>query len=791
MDDFVSKNAAQDFLSDQVDSAERPPCLDDLLADNLTHGDLVVIDGVIHKFQHKEKRGPHIFFDTVDQKTVPFWTGQLIAKMNDGSYIRPGANGISSEEFDALDEAGKQRLRLLFGCICARPRSKAQVRWLYTSHYINRIGLARACGKKFSRIEDNAVIVVAEVDDILSAHNRDTADPKNHLIRPRCIAPRTVLKWVENEIKHALGEVGQVHGNSLIAHEHRLPNFVLDTIAVTIREAVHVSGKMTPQKVFTLVRGKLREHNKLHGTTYPFPGKTTVYEQYKLHDPWLRLAKLSGKKAADLEYGAVGKLVRPTRILELAEMDGHKFDLHGELGKTSWGQSLSQSLSKSGIDRFWVCVMLDVYSGYPLGFQLSFEQDSLLTALACVEHALTMKTYVSEKWPHIKGDLLGYGKPVRLRYDNAKPYIGLQMSAGLARIGVSFQNSIPNIPNTKPYVERFNGTLERDFIEWLPGATGSNPREKGERKPQNEARIGLDDFVMLFHEYLIAYARRPQPDRGGLSPERIWMNDCSSAATRPRSLTKAEAARVDVIASIEVEVTATREGILWKGVDYQSTELQDLRLKCGAGVNARGNAKLRGRIPLKDIGRIYVYDPMINRKANDPIEELEVISANPHVHGRTHWQHMAIRSECAKSGLDPDNYADYEEAFLRLFRGSLKAMGVKLPGANEKPKVRLTGGQAPRFTGIFMEGYGSHALSGLEKDIKRYDVFREIKEALGPKKAREDASLIGSPDTIDSEVSSAADGAPTLWSSAPIEIDDDDQIQPPSQYRDPETASHD
>src|ERR1700694_3762644 len=128
MADFVAKNEAQDIFSDSIDYPERPPCLDDLLFDNLTHGDLVVIDGVIHKFQHKEKRGPHIFFDTVDQKTIPFRTAELIAKRNLGSYIRPGADGISSEEFDKLDEADKQRLRLLFGCIRARPRSKAQVR---------------------------------------------------------------------------------------------------------------------------------------------------------------------------------------------------------------------------------------------------------------------------------------------------------------------------------------------------------------------------------------------------------------------------------------------------------------------------------------------------------------------------------------------------------------------------------------------------------------------------------------------------------------------------------------
>ena len=760
---------ANDILADPAEARVRHPCLNDLLADNLSHGDLVVINGLLHKFQHKEKdAGPHVFLDTDNQKSAYFYTAELINLLNDGSYIRPGGSTISAEDIASLDEAGKQRLRQLFQSVRAKPRAKAQIKWVYVARFLNKISEARAQGERFSKVIENAEIVTKEVDDMLIEANGAQPDLSKHLVRPKCVQPRTVLSWVQKEVEDGMAEMGMVHGHALKGRPKVLPKFVFDTIAEQFRALFKMSGKITPEQLFRIVRGVIREHNEINGTSYPLPGKTLVWKEFKRFDPWYRLAKDKGRKAADLEYGAVGKLVRPKHILELAEMDGHKFDFHGVLGETSWGKKLS----KSGIDRCWIVLMLDVHSAYPLGFQLSFEQDSLLSALSCVEHAVRMKDYVAKRWPHINGALLGYGKPVRLRYDNAKVYIGIQMEASLARVQIGFQNSKARIPNSKPYIERFNGTMERDFIQWLKGATGSSPSEKGDRNPVKEARLALDTFEMLLHQYLIeCYARRPQEDLGNRTPEQVWMEGLSSVATRPRSLTKAESARMDVIASIVEEVTITREGILWKGIPYQSTELQGIRIDWGSKVKKAENVKAQGRIPLKDVGRIYVSNPNVDRNSNDPIEELEVVSAHPHVHGRTHWQHQAIRAECQAAGNDPDNWADYEAGALRLTRAAMTAMGVKVPGADPKAKARLTGGQAGRFTGIFLAGNENHALHNLEKHIKRYDLLGEISDEVAAKTSN-DAKV---------DVTTPSDELrrTSKFRADPLDLDGDDAVSRP------------
>jgi hypothetical protein len=93
------KSIANDILAEPAVAPLGYRCLNDLLADNLSHGDLVVINGLLHKFQYKAKgAGPHVFFDTNNQKTANFYTAELINLMNDGSYIRPGGSATSTQE---------------------------------------------------------------------------------------------------------------------------------------------------------------------------------------------------------------------------------------------------------------------------------------------------------------------------------------------------------------------------------------------------------------------------------------------------------------------------------------------------------------------------------------------------------------------------------------------------------------------------------------------------------------------------------------------------------------------
>jgi hypothetical protein len=184
-----------------------------------------------------------------------------------------------------------------------------------------------------------------------------------------------------------------------------------------------------------------------------------------------------------------------------------------------------------------------------------------------------------------------------------------------------------------------------------------------------------------------------------------------------------------VICSIQLELNITRDGIRWKHLFYQSHALQELRRKCGGGVKNKPTP-VSVRIPLTDIGKMRVAEPNPDRTQTDQVTEIEVPCTNPHVVGLTYWQHKVVLAELARRKMDPESFADYERGYLRLFKAALAAMGVQLPDEVPVKGVRLTGGQAPRFLGIFMPGADKPALHRMTEVIRKRDLLGEIAQML-------------------------------------------------------------
>lgn len=728
------------------DPGRRPgrPNFDDLMADDLHPGDKVFIDDKTHEFQFKVPHGPHVFWNGVDKEEARHGTLALLDMQEKGRYWNPQWTGPKFDDDDArLSDEHRERLRYAFASFAARPRALANGKWLYVQEFLARISQAREEGKKYARNKENAAAVIAFIDDWIDKRNAAEKSPQKWIAKPGNRAPRSLLRWVRRELKLNLQEAGLIHRNAVKPRRRRLPGTVFEIIAETIRQMVKISIKLGPSKILIKVKETIDAYNEEHGTALPYPKISTVKSEYRRYDAWIRLAAEKGVEAADLEYGAVGKLERPKRILDLVELDHHKFDFHAVFGETPF----VKAMSSAGLDRFWICLALDVHSGYPLGFSVSYEPGGLLPALTCIDHAIRAKTYVRERWPHIDGDLLGFGKPVRFRYDNGKEFVSLLLQAALARVGIGFQMAIPKHPESKPYVERFFGTLEQDFVHWLKGSTGSNVKDKAHRKPIEEACLSLDDFLELFHEYLIeCYARRKQRDLDWDTPEERWVRGAIHPLHRPRPLTPYEQSRWDLVASIEVDVFATDEGFRWRDLDFQSKDLQTIRRRAGYhGMRKKQPTPLKARILLRDLSTAIVANPLArDDETGATPAEIAVPCVNPHVEKRTLWQHDVVCGWLRSKKKSATSHADYEEGFRHLFGNALRKMGVKLdtkePKYGDKRKAGLTFGQAPRFAGALLASPDQHALSRTDELISRYDMFGELEAAVKAKAAAEKAA---------------------------------------------------
>jgi hypothetical protein len=326
-------------------------------------------------------------------------------------------------------------------------------------------------------------------------------------------------------------------------------------------------------------------------------------------------------------------------------------------------------------------------------------------------------------------EYLSVGKPVKVRLDNAKAHVKIQMRRALARIGVSFDLSIPHHPDTKPFVERFHGTLETDLIHWLKGSTGSNPADKGDRKPQQEAILTLDDLMELIHQWLIeVYCRRPQLGLDNETPEERWVRGANSPSHRPRVLDATQQAKWDLIPSLELDLVATRNGIRWNNLEFNSLELQRLRREAGYhGDREMKPTPIKAWVPLYDVGTMkVVLSTAIESWERKPKSEITLKSSNPLAHGRKKWEHDVICAFVRSQAKSPKDHASYEDGFRRLFANALSKMGLVQDGEKPAKSIKLTGGQAPRFLGVLDRGAARPALEKTDETMVMFGMFSNL-----------------------------------------------------------------
>jgi putative transposase len=712
---------------DLLASSERidRPTFDDVVMFDLKPDEIVLIDDQCHRFIRKILRGPYIFWNGDTNAAVPYSTIDLLKFTAQGKYYHPGSSASPSFDPGKWTEIELNKIRLAYLAFRERPRKKAEAKWAYVAEFIVRMEEHRGKGLKYKQNHDNALEVVKEVDRQIDLENESIADPRQKRSKPKCRKPRTVLRWVARQLALGMNEALLLHGSATKPKKRSIHPKALFLIAQTIRELVNISAKLGPKKIQMETNGKIKAHNLEHKTEIPEVKIGVVQYEYRRYDAWIRMAKSEGRAKADLEYGCVGKYERPERILDEVELDHHLVDVHALLGKSPLGVAFV----KAGIDRFWVTIAFDVHSGYPTGFYPSFEVGNLSAALMCLDHAIRPKPYVAERWPDINGVYLSVGKPVKVRFDNAKAHVKIQMRRALARIGISFELSVPHHPETKPFVERFNGTFESDLIHWLKGSTGSNPDDKGDRKPQLEATITLDDLMELIHQWLIeVYCRRPQRDLDNETPEERWVRGANSPSHRPRVLDATQQAKWDLIPSLELDLVATGNGIRWNNLEFNSLELQRLRRKAGYhGHREMKPTPIKAWVPLYDVGTMKVaLSTAIESSEREPKSEITLKSSNPLAHGRKKWEHDVICAFVRSQAKSPKDHASYEDGFRRLFANALSKMGLVRDGEKPAKSIKLTGGQAPRFLGVLDRGAARPALEKTDETMVMFGMFSNL-----------------------------------------------------------------
>jgi putative transposase len=465
----------------------------------------------------------------------------------------------------------------------------------------------------------------------LVAHDNDDKHPPSAL---------TVFRWWKRWIKADRSVTALIKGSRGPKQNRRITK-ILEQEAQQLIEEIYLKPTGGSIKdVYDALKQKIKTLNVSRNNPLKIPGRATLYRYVETYDNYLVMAARKGKQAADRHFRATGKGPEPQYILERAEVDHTPLDL-----------LLIDDVTGMTIGRPTVTFIIDRCSRIPLGFEIGFEPPSELAVMRTLRQAIMPKNYVSQDYPEIENEWSAYGIPVNLVCDNGLEFHAEQLRRMCAELNIELQFCPRKKPHYKGAIERFLGTFNRQIAHKMEGTTFSNIEQRGDYDAEYLACLTLAEFKKLLHVWLVdVYIQSPHKGLGGLTPAVAWKDGLNIIEpVLPESKEK-----LDLILTIQKMPNLNHEGVQFKGLMYNSTELATLR--------KRGVAKVNIRINPEDLGEIWVFDEQQG-------DYFKVRCTFPeYANGLTLAQHLLIRKHANQTNaarVDVDLYLRGKEK-LRL-----------------------------------------------------------------------------------------------------------------------------
>ncbi len=177
------------------------------------------------------------------------------------------------------------------------------------------------------------------------------------------------------------------------------------------------------------------------------------------------------------------------------------------------------------LGRPWITIAIDIFSRMIVGYYISFETPGAIGTGLCVSHLILpkddwLREYASAfvtvpEWPC-------YGRPVNIHADNAKEFRGDMLARACAQYNIDLIFRPLKTPQYGAHIESLMDKLSEEF-RTLPGATFSNPQERGKNyDSEEESALSLAEFCAWFANHIcVVYHYRPHSGLGK-SPLERW-----------------------------------------------------------------------------------------------------------------------------------------------------------------------------------------------------------------------------------------------------------------------------
>ena len=159
------------------------------------------------------------------------------------------------------------------------------------------------------------------------------------------------------------------------------------------------------------------------------------------------------------------------------------------------------------IGRPYLTTVIESNSGCVVGFHISFKKPGSYEVALALRHAFLPKEYGEEY--KLQKEWNGSGIPQYFVTDRAKEFKSNHLKQIAAQLGIELR--LRAYPQQGGLVERPFGTINTEFLESIPGYTGSNTQKRPQNAEQ-EACLTLDEFERLIVRYIVDnYNQNPYP----------------------------------------------------------------------------------------------------------------------------------------------------------------------------------------------------------------------------------------------------------------------------------------
>ena len=374
---------------------------------------------------------------------------------------------------------------------------------------------------------------------------------------------------------------------------------VVETLGEIMEEELYTGEDIPYRHIYRQYKSSIQEINDLRSIDDQVVIRSfqTIWRVIKKkRDRYREMKAREGRVAADLERAGSKESVKPDRPLQRVELDWTPIDIYLVDPRT---------LKRK---KAWLVYAIDVFSGEPLGFYISFDYPDSFAIRQCLLHCFTPKTYLKKLYPDVQNEWSGFGIPKLLVVDNASSNNSYDLEDVFNFFGID-----PLFPEVAAGHKK--GTVERglktfnDIVHTMKGTTFANIFKKKDYDSDGNACITLQAFYYIAHIIFVDIISHNFTHSRiiGKTPHEIWEQGLKDNPhlTLDMPWTKKEI-KLALGGGTERRIISNK-GVVIEQVHFRSDALSSLRYKLLQNGDEKKEVILR--FDLADMRTIYIQDP--------------------------------------------------------------------------------------------------------------------------------------------------------------------------------------